>query len=426
RRTTMTTPNSKFSAEIRSLPRPVWVLAAGTFIDRFGFFIFPFLMIFLTNAGMSGIAAGWAVGMIGIGNIIASFLGGYLTDRVGRKKTIAFSMYGGAITSLFLWATIEFHEQLGGFWAIYIVTMIYGLVRGMYHSASSSLVADLTPPNTLVAAFTMLRFAINLGFAFGMGAASLMFHLEASSIWLFGLDALTSITFGTIALTSLPTGLRTKKERAGWGLAFGTIFSSPAFLFLCLNCFVIATVINQWGASYAYHLKHELLYPEKIYGLLMIWNGILIVLTEIPISAWVRRYSPPKVIAAGTTVAALGFATIALVPAAAEWGSAAWGYDVTTLIIAGWFISITIFTIGEMITFPMQGAYVALLAPNDMRGRYNGATGFMWASATVVGPPLGMILLGASASILCNFMFGIAIISSVLLVVSANRQLARR
>ena len=55
-----------------------------------------------------------------------------------------------------------------------------------------------------------------------------------------------------------------------------------------------------------------------------------------------------------------------------------------------------LFTLGEMISMPVAGAYVADLAPADRRGLYMGTYGLVWALAFVGGPTLGMALFSAS------------------------------
>lgn len=52
-------------ANLRALPRTAWVLFAGTFINRFGGFVVPFLTLYLTGQGYSTDAAGLAVGAYG-------------------------------------------------------------------------------------------------------------------------------------------------------------------------------------------------------------------------------------------------------------------------------------------------------------------------------------------------------------------------
>ena len=40
---------SSMIADLRALPRAFWILFAGTFINRFGTFVWPFLTIYLTR-----------------------------------------------------------------------------------------------------------------------------------------------------------------------------------------------------------------------------------------------------------------------------------------------------------------------------------------------------------------------------------------
>ena len=49
----------------------------------------------------------------------------------------------------------------------------------------------------------------------------------------------------------------------------------------------------------------------------------------------------------------------------------------------------TLFTIGEMIAMPMQSAYVARIAPREMRGRYSGAMSMAWSFSAMVRPAGG-------------------------------------
>ena len=60
------------------------------------------------------------------------------------------------------------------------------------------------------------------------------------------------------------------------------------------------------------------------------------------------------------------------------------------------FVTTALFTLGEMISMPVCGAYVADLAPADRRGLYMGTYGMIWALAFVCGPSLGMLLFSAN------------------------------
>src|SRR5258708_3524591 len=92
-------PPTRLLDDLRSLPRPFWILFAGPFITRLGTFVWPFLPISPTRQGHSLTAAAWAVGCFGVGSFAGGALGGWLTDHYGRRHTIA---AGSAAAGLFV------------------------------------------------------------------------------------------------------------------------------------------------------------------------------------------------------------------------------------------------------------------------------------------------------------------------------------
>src|SRR5437867_9917037 len=89
-------------ANLKALPRAAWILFLGTFLNKFGTFVIPFLVLYMTGRGYSTGQAALAIGAYGAGHLLASGLGGYLADRIGRRKTIALSMFSGAIAMVLL------------------------------------------------------------------------------------------------------------------------------------------------------------------------------------------------------------------------------------------------------------------------------------------------------------------------------------
>ncbi len=62
--------------EMAGLPRVVWVLAGGSFINNFGSFVVPFLMLYLLHRGYSAELAAGAVSAYAAGKIAAGPAGG--------------------------------------------------------------------------------------------------------------------------------------------------------------------------------------------------------------------------------------------------------------------------------------------------------------------------------------------------------------
>jgi hypothetical protein len=89
--------------DLGGLPRPFWVLFAGTFVNRVGGFVLIFLAIYLTDArGLSPAQAGTVVAAYGLGAIGAGPIGGALADVIGRRPTLVASLIGGGASIVVL------------------------------------------------------------------------------------------------------------------------------------------------------------------------------------------------------------------------------------------------------------------------------------------------------------------------------------
>jgi MFS family permease len=354
-----------FRDNLRALPPAAWVLFAGTFINRFGTFVIPFLILYLTRIGFSVTQAGIAVGAYGIGHLAASMLGGHLADRIGRRNTIVLSMFGSAAAMLML-------SQARSYAAIVILTCITGSLAELYRPASYALVGDLVPEEHRVVAFGLYRFAVNLGFAAGPATAG--FLADHSFGWLFIGDAATSIVYGIIALFALPHGLRTYVKNERSGEAIRVALRDRPFIIFLLATLCITVVDYQMGSSVALHVK-SLGFPSRVYGVLISLNGMLIVIFELGVTQWTRRFRPRPMIALGYLFAGVGFALT--------------GIARTLPALAA---TVVIWTIGEMVSSPVSSAYAIQLAPEQFRGRYVGLVMMMWSLGMIIGPSAGTLV----------------------------------
>ena len=373
----MHAPASRTSllADLRSLPRPFWVLFTGTFINRFGSFAYPFLTIYLTRQGYSLFTASVAVSAFGGGALLGGVIGGWLSDHFGRRNTIVLGTFGAASGVMLLYAAHSLPM-------IVAAAATIGLFAGSYHPAAGALLVDIVPQEQRVRAFAALRLAGNGGFACGTAAGGVL--VNYSLFWLFAGDALTTVFYGLIALLWLPHGLRGQTERAPWSAALASFAGNRAFHSLWIAAFGSACIAMQFASTYSLHVMQRGLSldlagmhlgPEAIYGLLISWNGVLIVLAELPLTSWTLRLDARRVMALGYLLEGFGFALNGFAHS----------------IFALW-VGMTIFTFGEMISAPTTGALVARLAPEQLRGRYMGALALAWNSAGIAGPLLGFRL----------------------------------
>jgi len=86
------------------------------------------------SAVVAGLVVGGMIVMSGVGNVA----GGWLSDRIGRPRTIGLGLGSSALLSAFFWATAGF-----GLAAIVLVCMLYGFVTAMDSAPTSTLVTEV-------------------------------------------------------------------------------------------------------------------------------------------------------------------------------------------------------------------------------------------------------------------------------------------
>jgi len=358
---------------LRALPRPVWILFGGTFINRFGTFVMPFLAIYLTREGYSTTQAGIALSTYGAGHMVAAVIGGHLADRIGRRNTIALSMFASAIVMVAL-------TQVHTLATTLVVVFIAGMVGEIYRPAATALIGDLVAPEQRMIAFGMYRFAINLGFACGPAVAG--FLADRSFNYIFLGDGATSLVYGIVALVALPHGLRSsgKDEKPAAGLRVA--LSDRMFMLFLLATLFLVCVEFQTLSTFPVHIT-KLGYSPAVYGGLLAINGVMIVTLELLLTAWAQRFPPQPLIALGYGLTGIGFGLTGL----------ATGIPMLAVTVMIW-------TIGEMVYAPVSTTYVTALAPERYRGRYMGLWHSTWSAGMLLGPALGTMLYERSPAML--------------------------
>jgi MFS family permease len=91
--------------------------------------------------------------------------------------------------------------------------------------------------------------------------------------------------------------------------------------------------------------------PESQYGFIPTTNALLVVFLQVFVTRVTKRYHPLPVMVIGTLFYTSGVGSVTL------------GHS-----FIGFWISIIIMTIGELILMPTASSYVAGLASPDMRG----------------------------------------------------------
>jgi MFS family permease len=325
-----------------------------------------FLSIYLTRVrGYSPSYAGLVIGVWGAGGAGGTLLGGVLADRWGRKKTLLLSYLSSATLML---AFSQAHQR----YAILAGAIGLGTATEMARPAFAAMMVDVVPPEDRLRAFNLNYWAINLGFACSAALAGLL--ASVSYLVLFLADAGTTLITAAIVLSRVreprrvPGPVRGPAQRAE---GIGTVFRDRVFMaFAGLNI-LIALIFMQHLSMLPITMGRDGLSPAT-YGIVIAFNGVLIVAGQLFVPRLTGRWAPTRVLALAAVIVGVGFGLTAFVHTAPL-------YALTVLI----------WTSGEMLNSPSTSTTLAELAPRGLRGRYQGVYSLNWSIATFLAPVLG-------------------------------------
>lgn len=350
-----------------NLPRSYWLLFIGTFINRVGGFVVPFLTLYLTSKRGIPIAhAGMVVSLFGAGSFIAQLSGGELTDRFGRKPVMLASFLVTPIFVILLGA-------LQNLWLISACTFILGLFTDLYRPAVSAAVADIVPPENRPRAYGYIYWAVNLGFAISPLLAGTL--AEYNYLYLFIGDGLTTFLFGLIILFGFKESRPAEAEHHATNSTIAGRFQqlgrTPVLLCFSLLAFFFGMIYMQGNVTLPVDMASHNLGPEE-FGRAVSVNGFLIVLLTIPITNMAATWNRFRTIAIATIISGLGF-----------------GYTAFADSLPLFALSVAIWTIGEIAATAVGPSIIADLSPVELRGLYQGLFGSAWGLSFFAGPLLG-------------------------------------
>ncbi len=350
------------------LPESVWWLSLVLFVNRAGAMVITFLALYLTQElGHPLTAAGWMLSIYGAGHLAGAFLGGWLCDRLGalRIQFWALALSGAGYLVL---------EHVHSLQVMGVLVFLTATAAESFRPANGSSLAEMAPPELRARAVALNRLAINLGWAVGPALGGLLAAYDYR--WLFRVDGLTCIG-AALLLHRLRAGGRLEtpgfavEERAAETVAKHPMRDREFWVFLGLTVALAAIFFQAWG-SYPVYLKEVYGFNEAQYGFLMAVNAIMILLFEVVLTHRTERFSPISVTGFGAFLVALGFAVL---PFGAGWMMAV--------------ASIMIWTLGEMLSIPAAGGWVANRASVRHRGKYMGLHTSAWGVAMVFAPVVG-------------------------------------
>jgi MFS family permease len=330
--------------------------------------IWPFLMIYVrqrVNLPLTQIATLMTINAMA--GLIAAFFAGPITDRFGRKWVMVISLAGNGAVYFFM-------SNAHSYISFAILMFLSGTFNPLYRVGADAMLADLIPSEKRPDAYALMRLSNNAGIAIGpmiggfLSSVSytITFFIAGSGMLIY------SSLIAFFAQETLPSKTSSSEQVLKSFGGYIQVLRDTQFLsfigvfILAQICALLIWILMPVYANKIYSIS------ESQYGFIPSTNALMVVFLQIFVTHITKRYRPLPIMAIGTFFYTLGV------------GSVAFSHS-----FIGFWISIVIMTVGELILMPTASAYVAGLAPPDMRGRYMSVAGLTWSAAAGIGPLLG-------------------------------------
>lgn len=389
----------------RGMPKEIYVLFLSRIINAMGCFVMPLLTLILTEKiGLSKEMSGAYLSAAGLIFMPAAMIGGKLTDIIGRKKVIIIFDFISAL----LYIICGFMNPSINMIYVLMLASMSMFIAGPAHDA---LIADLTTPENRDGAYALSYMGWNIGFAIGPIIGGLLYknHLPLVFIGdavtaLISLSLILIFVKETIHLTNQKVTeesriLETREE----GSIISVLLKRPILIYFALCTFGYNFVYSQWSFMMPIHSQQNFLsLGAKYYGLMAGFNGVVVMFFTPLITKMSENTKHIRKMIYGGLLYAVGFGMLGIL---------------NTLPF--FFVSVFIFTLGEIILSISITPFIANHTPMSHRGRMNAILPVIFGMGYTLGPvtmgkALGYIsvesawlILGMVGIISSIFMFGL-------------------
>jgi len=393
---------SRIAAELRTLPRQFWLLAAGTFVYLIGVeMCYPFETIYMRDVlGVSVTAIGLIVGITMFATLPMQVVGGALCDRYGRRPVLAVGIFG----SMTLYVGLGLAHQL---WVVIALIAFEAAVGwAQFITASNAMIADLTPLPRRAEAFSISRVALNAGITLGPLAAAPLIALDPT----FRLPFLAAGAVCGLCLVLVLTLLRETRPPETKRLSVAAAFSGYGLVLRDrrMVAFSAIALLPLFGFGQIWVTMPIMLgelhgVSAQQWALLMVVYGAAMATLQYPVIRVFGKYDHMWLMSLSSLFIGTGMGAAAFVP-----------YPVT-------YACVLLICLGIVLLIPISATVVSNLAPADLRGRYMGTWTLVYMGGYALGP-----LLGGWALAQLGGRGAFAVISAVALLGAALFTLLRR
>ena len=375
----------KYIENFKGFSREIWILTLITFINRAGTMVLPFLSKYLKeDLNFTLDQVGWIMVSFGCGSMLGSWLGGKLSDKIGFYKIMIFSL----LTSGLMFFGLQHITTYEG---LLVAIFLIMTIADMFRPAMFVSLAAYAKPENRTRALTLVRLAVNLGFAAGpaLGGLIIMNIGYEGLFWVDGFTCVAAILIFWIMVKEKQHSSYLNKENPGEILTASVFKDGPFWTFLIM-CLINGIIFFQLFSTLPIYHKEQFNLTELRTGLLLAFNGILIFFMEMPIVSYIERkkFDKVKVVTIGTFIMGLCMYLLLI----NQWEIVLW-------------IMMFIMTFGEMLAFPFSNSFAMSRAPKGHEGRYMAIFTMSYSFAHILSAKTGFFIIEFSNSYQYNWFF---------------------
>lgn len=354
----------------KGLSTPAWMLALVMLINRSGAMVIPFLGVYMVNhLNFSLEDTGTVLSCFGIGAVAGSFLGGWLTDKVGHFKVQLFSLVL-TVPMFFLLPELNTVVKLA------IGVFMLSIISETFRPANSVSIAYYSKPDNIIRSFSLNRMALNLGFSIGpalggfLAAISYAFLFYGNAIAAFFSALLFFLYFrnrkgNEKAVVQEDNDRDSRTDQSPYK---DTLF----ILFSILSC-VFAICFFQLLSTLPLYYRTIYMLTEAKIGVILAFSGMVVFLLEmLLVHIAEKRMTPRAIIVWGVLLCGLSFLILNL------------AHGVWVL-----YVSIFVLCISEILAMPFMATVTLQRSSLKTRGAYMGINALSFSAAHIFSPFVG-------------------------------------
>lgn len=363
----------KYISNFQGFSREIWILTLVTFINRAGTMVLPFLSKYLhEDLHFSLSQVGTIMVFFGFGSMLGSWLGGKLSDTIGFYKIMIFSL----LISGLMFFGLRF---ITSFYGLCISMFLIMTVSDMFRPAMFVSLGAYAKPENRTRALTLVRLAINLGFAAGpaLGGLIIMSVGYKGLFWVDGATCILAILIFWLKVKEKKKSTYLDKEHPG-DVLVESVFKDKIYWLFLTSTLIVGIMFFQLFTTIPIYHREQFGLTELQTGLLLTLNGVLVFFLEMPIVNYIEKNKKDKL-----KVIILGCFLMTI--------------SLFLMLVNTWagilLVMMLFMTFAEMFNFPFSNAFALSRAPKHHQGRYMAIFAMSYSLAHILSAKLGMVII---------------------------------